>query len=81
MIIDASTLEQWMEVQFQSLTAEQSKPITSEHEASFYLKCQGAIELLVELQKAIERAKQYSESVGQAEAEGGEPAGEIADID
>jgi len=80
MNIDTSTLEQWMEVQFQSLTAEQNKPITSEAQASFYLKCQGAIELLVELQKAVSRAKQYSESVGQEEAEGGEPAGEILDI-
>lgn len=74
MNIDTSTLQNWMEVQFQSLKAEQEKPITSEAQAAFYLKCQGATELLVELEKAIQRAKQHSQSVGQEEAEGGEPA-------
>lgn len=81
MNIDTSTLQNWMEVQFQSLKAEQEKQITNEAQATFYLKCQGAIELLVELEKAIERAKQHSQSIGQEEAEGGEPAGEIVDID
>ena len=73
MIIEISVLNAWMEAQAQSLLAHQQKQVTNSEEAAFFIKCQGALEFLVELEKAINRAKQHSEFIRQEEAEGGEP--------
>lgn len=73
MNIEISALSAWMETQAHSLLAQQQKQVTNSEEATFFIKCEGALEMLASLDKAINRAKQHSESLGQEKAEGGEP--------
>jgi hypothetical protein len=67
MQIDMFELEAWIVAQYAHIEGIMLSPVSSEEEATRYVKCLGGMDILIALAKAIN--DKNNNAVGQAEAE------------
>jgi len=74
MYLDSNELKTWIAAQFNYIQGIMSIPVTNEEEATRYAKCQGGIDILAALVKALNDKSDNAGGQAQAETTAEEPA-------